>query len=630
MADGDLNIRINTSTDPKGLQEAKKQLDEVKQSAEKAAPALGKTSAGIEAIEKRGAGLRGVIDDFKTAPGVMGKLTVAIGAAVGGVAALSAAIGVLKRGVVEYAEAQKNVFQMDAALRQQGQLVDSVREKYQALAGQLQETTAIADDEWLKVITRLVQFDVGPERMDEMVQFVKNLAGAMGGDLHQATEAAIKALGGNYRAFQMLGIVIPDTTNNVEKLEAAMKAAARIGAGQLEAGATGVAGQFKQMNNSIGDAYEAIGALVAATRVLEPPIKALTWASKLFSGTLGDTVEKANGMENLFQRSKVSAEEAAKATATYTKELANFEKQAAKTTKTLTAEQEAAAAVKEILDAEAQQQFQRNVQAVRTWEKSGIITPDRAEEMIGQLENRAGEEQHQRDQDLRRVNAASIDKKIANEKDAIFKAEKALRDVQQIAKDETKIQAAFDEVVAPFTKEIERLTKIKEATSKLASAGSIESGIEIDKALDAQRSKLAGVVTQFNAGNPQVNPLAHQVEAARENLRRVREERSGNIFEYQGDLGRANLQIDSADRMRQMGRHTEAIERGGPGLVGNAAEAEIFTQLQRDSFSLFQQFSKENAATAREQLEAYRRAIQEIQQIKTEVRNLKGWHIHNR
>jgi hypothetical protein len=572
QGDGDLNIRINTSTDPKGLQEAKKQIDEVKQSAEKAAPAINKAKKEIEETGKKAApeaqkGLKGVEGGVR---GLLDSFTKFKAGALGAIGVVAGAIAGLKRAVVEYGQAQSRVFKLDAALRQQGQLVDSVRTKYQELASTLQETTAVADDEWVGVMTRLAQFGVKPEQMEKMVEFTKNLAGVMGGDVQQAAEAVVRALGGNFIAFTRLGIQIPTNISQFEKLKIAMEQAAEIGGGQLEASASGVEGQFKRLENSTSDLFEALGGLIAASRVLEPPIKLLNGAAKLVSETFGGVIPKAEGMDNLFKRSSLSAQDAAAATERYTKALANFEKEASKINRLLGAEKSAHELVKEQQDAAAKAQLKRRVTWVRSLQKSGVIKdPAQADKLIASFEDAHEEGQFQRDQAFRGAQIANLSKQEQNERQAITNADLESHRAQQAAREEARIMADYKAASRPI-----RESKAR----KEAELASLHGRLDVDQRKNILKRQIAedqanldALGTYFNETRGPVNPLALQVDQARENARAVKESHGDNLFKLHEQIGQEQLRYDTAAQVRGIDRESQAIERDG--LLGGKFDA---------------------------------------------------------
>ncbi len=68
---------------------------------------------------------------------------------------------------------------LNVALAQTAQYTEANSEKLQKMAEDLQETTAIADDRWLGVIQRLIQFGASADEIEPVTNAVKNLAGIM-------------------------------------------------------------------------------------------------------------------------------------------------------------------------------------------------------------------------------------------------------------------------------------------------------------------------------------------------------------------------------------------------------------------------------------------------------------------
>src|SRR5688500_11437118 len=166
----EFKVKVSSEADSKGIKDAKKEVSALKQETEK--------------LEKQ----------------FTGNLTAAVARFTSVVGGVMFALAAGKRAWTEYANAQKQVFALDAALRAHGNLTESVRVQFQQLAAEMQKLTAIADDEWIEVIKRLTQFGVDPGQMEATVAVVKNLAGVLDGDVRQAAEVAVRALGGNFEA----------------------------------------------------------------------------------------------------------------------------------------------------------------------------------------------------------------------------------------------------------------------------------------------------------------------------------------------------------------------------------------------------------------------------------------------
>jgi len=179
------------------------------------------------------------------------------------IAAWAAGLGLLglaaKRAADEFEQAQVAATKLDAAMAQQGLLTDANREKYHALASQLEATTAVADEKWLTVMARLVQFGADTRNMDKYTDAVKNLAGIMGGDVESAATAVSRAMQGHFGMFSRYGIYVDDAGTKTEKLEKLFEKLAQRGGGQLEALGNTVSGQKSKLSNALSNFWENIG-----------------------------------------------------------------------------------------------------------------------------------------------------------------------------------------------------------------------------------------------------------------------------------------------------------------------------------------------------------------------------------
>lgn len=260
-----------------------------------------------------GNGLSKATDLLKGLPGVASAASAALSKLNAIAAGIAAAFAGAAVAVREFAAAQENVATLDAALAKQGSLTDENREKFQALAGEMQRLTSIADDEWLAVLTKLVQFGARPESIGMHVDAVKNLAGIVG-DLGTATNLYSKALQGNFSALSRYGLTISETGDKAERLEQLQQQLAQRGGGQLEARAESLNGRFANLKNQISDVTEAIGQKIASTFKLADVIDFVAGGFEWWAEVLGDTVEKLDGISN-------STVEAASSTRDYAAEL---------------------------------------------------------------------------------------------------------------------------------------------------------------------------------------------------------------------------------------------------------------------------------------------------------------------
>lgn len=227
----------------------------------------------------------------------------------GGFAAASVAIGAAGKAVAEFAASEAATTKLDAALARTGQLTDDSREKFQALAQQLQDTTGIAADEWMAVLSRVVQFGATSANINQNAEAVKNLAGVMGGDLQGAALLVGKAMQGNFSAFARLGIKIDENASQSEKLAALYKKLADMGGGALAAQNNTLIGQWNQLKLGAGDLMENIGRLIAKGTALHSVLFGLAESAKWLAGIFGGTNDVVEGIQNSLRGATETAEQ---------------------------------------------------------------------------------------------------------------------------------------------------------------------------------------------------------------------------------------------------------------------------------------------------------------------------------
>lgn len=249
-------------------------------------------------IDSLGDTLKKLVADV---PGING----ALGALATGAAAIGTAFAAASKAVSEFAGAQQGVARLDAALARAGQLTDEYRERLQDLASELSKATAIADDEWLSVLTKLTQFGANPKTIGMDVEAVKNLAGVVG-DLETAAGMYAKALQGNFQAFSRYGIVVGEAGTQTEKLNLLWSQLARIGGGQLEAKAESLAGKFEYLKLQMGEVMEAVGGGIAKQLKLADAAEFAGNAFEWWAETMGDTIEKLSAIQNVTQDATTS------------------------------------------------------------------------------------------------------------------------------------------------------------------------------------------------------------------------------------------------------------------------------------------------------------------------------------
>ena len=216
-------------------------------------------------------------------------------------AAAAAAISIAKQAVEAFAEKQQAVVSLDAALANQGLLVDEVRLKYQGLADELERLTNIDDQKWINALATLSKFDAKPEQIEEYADAVKNLAGFIGGDVESAAFLFGKAMQGNFQMLQRYGIQVDESATQTEKLNQVMEQLAQRGGGQLEARAKSLSGGFAGLKIATGNLWEGFGNLISRSHVVEVALNVISGSINGLASLFPTLTEKVGDLENKFR-----------------------------------------------------------------------------------------------------------------------------------------------------------------------------------------------------------------------------------------------------------------------------------------------------------------------------------------
>jgi hypothetical protein len=348
--------------------------------------------------DKSGA-LSGILDRIRSIAGATPGASAALAAFGTAAAGLAAVFRGASKSIEEFAQAQEKVAKLDAALAQNGILTDEVRERYQELASELQRTTAIADDEWLGVLTRLTQFGARPETIGMDIEAVKNLAGIVG-DVTTAANLYSKALQGNFEAFGRYGIHVQESLGPTEKMRDLWKQLAQIGGGQLEAQAKSINGQWAGLKNTTSDLFESIGGLIARTQIVQQTMNLAAAGAEWFAEALGGPINQIEGLSNAVQKTTQSLE-------SYKEQLAIVAELSERIAKAAEAEVKAIREKQQAIDDVAEAQVALDLARVDDAERSGKLTKRQAIGVRHQIRTAASAAKNQRanDADLSELSA---------------------------------------------------------------------------------------------------------------------------------------------------------------------------------------------------------------------------------
>lgn len=449
MADPKVDIRVKTTAENTG--------------------ALGQVEGFLKRIKEGGGAASKAID------GIAGVIRGPLAAASAVLASLAGAFAGLTKSVNEYADAQEKVAKLDAALAQRGLLSGEFRERLQELAGELQATTAVADDEWLEVLRRLVQFGSTPESIGMDVEAVKNLAGIIG-DVGSAANLYSRALQGNFVMFARYGIAVRDAGTQTERLNDLQEQLARRGGGQLEAQAKSLNGQWTALKNSTSDLLEAIGSQIARTGVLQAVLGGLLNVTSAWADILGGTVEQLDGLTN-------QTGDAEKALASYRAQLEGVAKLSDAIVKSTKAETDAIKAKQAAIDEVADAQMALDLLRVDEAEASGKISKRGGIKARSAIRSAAAKAKYDREQ--------------TRDLDVLSSQERAARDLGTQLADVRRRRSALEEEV--------RVGGPKETAAKQANerASAIRAEIEQLQGADSRVvSAVAGGMVTTSVPDP--------------------------------------------------------------------------------------------------------------------------------
>jgi len=503
------------------------------------------TTADTSGVDKAKASLVGL--DLAT-PKTLGALDISgLSAALGKMApvigAVAAAWSTAAKSVSEYAQAEQEMAKLDAALANSATLTADYRAQLQGLAGDLQNTTGIADEKWTSVLTTLTKFGADTSNIEQYADAVKNLAGFLGGDVEQAAFLFGKAMQGSTEMLGRYGIEVDKSATQTAQLDSIMAQLAQRGGGQLEAQAGTLSGQWNQLGNATSDIFESFGGLISQTQLLQATMDGVTGILRAVNDAMGISVPQTEGLSNKFIQQAASADAVKAALATYRDTLTSLSDASASAQQNANAEIElldrqtdstlaAAKAQKELalakIEADSTLNSEQKATARADIEKNFAGTEIAAqvnlakdkvaarENAIRQLEDAASarraelEAQRQRTEDAKAKQATS---QASGDKLA-----KLTNDEQKIQAELQKVRQSIDDAQSfdPLNRRIvsdDQATQIRNYETALARINEQKSGItDADKnaraAADIEAAKLADLQAQTTAQDKKDATLA--------------------------------------------------------------------------------------------------------------------------
>lgn len=333
MADGEHNIRITSTADTSGVQQAEAAEQSLAQqimaNANRNAAAKQAEAAAVAAAEKTKADakakadaeakkseaqsrtfLEKLGDRLEQIPGAgLVKDLFTSGPAVASLGAITGALLAVNKGLEEYANRQAINTKLDQQLANSGRLTGEYRAQLHDLAEEFSKASAIDGGKWLEALGK-IQGKGTSDDLAKNAAGLKNLAAATG-DVDLAAVLLSRALAGKFSALSRYGFSIDENASKTEKLQQLMEQAAKRGAGVFEANLATLTGQKQRLSAATSNLFEGVGRLAYQMGFGSSTARALTTAIEWLNSKLPGTDEVVGGITNKFDNFSKAAEIAA-------------------------------------------------------------------------------------------------------------------------------------------------------------------------------------------------------------------------------------------------------------------------------------------------------------------------------
>jgi len=215
--------------------------------------------------------------------------------------AATAAMGMFARQTIRDAAGQQKAdVELAAAMKAVGIESDSTFKSFKAYASEMQRMTVYGDEAVESAQALLLRLGTAPGTINRAVSAAADLSSVMGVDLHTATLAVGKALGGNMTYFQRLGIHIDDAAFKSKGATAIWEAMTKM-EGAAAASANTLSGRTEQFKNQMGELRESLASgflpvLQATTEHLTNLIAKFQELPVGLQKTIGATVGAGGGL----------------------------------------------------------------------------------------------------------------------------------------------------------------------------------------------------------------------------------------------------------------------------------------------------------------------------------------------
>lgn len=205
----------------------------------------------------------------------------------------TALVAVAGKSIAAFAEAEQVQNKLNQSMANAGVYSKDLAASYDKQAKAIQQKT-LFDDESVKAAQATIQAQIGDLKItDDLIKATADLAAAKGIDLASAAAIVGKSIGTSTNVLKRDGIEVDANADKTEKLAQVVGGLAKKYGGQAEAQAQGL-GSMKQLNNAVGDLFEAIG------QQLAPIIVLVTKALTNFTSAMSESKGFAEGISTAF------------------------------------------------------------------------------------------------------------------------------------------------------------------------------------------------------------------------------------------------------------------------------------------------------------------------------------------
>ena len=254
---------------------------------------ISKSSAASEqAVAGLGAGFKRV-----------GVAVASIGAAVGGFAAIAAAISKATRAASEEEDA---INRLNSALKINGNFSETASRQLQDYADQLGKTSKIGGEVTLANLALLQS--LAPLTQDGLIaanNAAVDLSAALRIDLESAVRLVAKAAQGNTDAFKRYGIEIKKGTSDAETFANALAKIQENTGGAAANELNTFSGATTQLGSSIGDVVKQLGFFITESESVNSAIRSTTVFFNNFADAIKRTREEPSQLDEAFNSGKI-------------------------------------------------------------------------------------------------------------------------------------------------------------------------------------------------------------------------------------------------------------------------------------------------------------------------------------